>query len=101
MLPNGNKAPGGLTDVAAFVRRSRRSNRLSQTQLALLAGVGRRFVSELENAKPTLQLGMVDRVLRVLGKRLGMVELERPLSVHERPEGSPPAKLDAEDPRHG
>jgi transcriptional regulator with XRE-family HTH domain len=101
MLPSGNKNRSPLTDVAGFVRKTRKSNRLSQTELALLAGVGRRFVSELENAKPTLQVGMVDRVLRVLGKRLGILEIERPSTVHESTGRSSRTKLDAEEPSGG
>jgi y4mF family transcriptional regulator len=63
--------------VASFVRERRRANRLTQRQLAELAGVGLRFVSELERGKPTARLGTVDAVLRVFGKRLGVVDLPR------------------------
>lgn len=59
---------------------------MSQTDLALLAGVGRRFVSELEAGKPTLQLGKVNAVLAVFGKCLGLVDAPRPASVHEEPD---------------
>jgi y4mF family transcriptional regulator len=63
--------------VAAFVRRRRRANGLTQRELAELAGVGLRFVSELERGKPTLRVGKVDAVLRVFGKRLGVVDAPR------------------------
>ena len=59
--------------LAAFVREERRANRLTQTDLAQLAGVGRRFVSDLEGGKPGLRLAKVDDVLRVFGRRLGIV----------------------------
>jgi y4mF family transcriptional regulator len=62
--------------LAEFVRARRAQNRLSQTDLALMAGVGRRFVSDLENGKPTLRLQKVDAVLRVFGMRLGVVRRE-------------------------
>jgi len=77
MCPNGNnnasETPGVAPSLAAFVRGERRRNRLSQGRLALLAGVGRRFVVELEAGKPTLRLDKVEAVLRVFGRRLAIV----------------------------
>ena len=49
------------------VRRTRKSLTLTQTQLALVAGVGVRFVVELEAGKPTVRLENVLRVLHALG----------------------------------
>ena len=63
--------------IGAFVRARRRANGLTQRQLAELAGVGVRFVSELERDKPTLRMNAVDEVLAVLGKQLGVVDLPR------------------------
>lgn len=60
--------------LARYVKQARRANRLNQGQLAELAGVGRRFISDLENAKPTLRLDKVDAVLAVFGKRLGLMD---------------------------
>ena len=67
-------------DLARFVRAHRRTNRLTQEQLAQLAGVGRRFVSDLENAKPTVRMAQVDAVLHVFGKRLGIEDARSPES---------------------
>ena len=64
-------------EIAQFVRERRRTNRLTQRELADLSGVGLRFVSELERSKPTLRLDVVNRVLAVFGKRMGVVEAER------------------------
>ncbi len=65
--------------LAHFIRGRRRANGMSQTELALLTGVGRRFLSELESgSKPTLRLDKVDAVLRVFGKQLGVVDREAP-----------------------
>lgn len=71
--------------IGEFVRERRRSNCLNQQELALLAGVGRRFVSELENGKATLRLREVDAVLAVFGKTLG---------IADRPRPSPPGEWD-------
>jgi len=63
--------------VGSFVRERRRANGLTQRQLAELAGVGIRFVSELERGKSTLRMDAVHSVLAVFGKRLGVVDLRR------------------------
>ena len=68
-------------DIANFVRERRRLNGLTQRELAELAGVGVRFVSELERGKQTLRLSSVDAVLSVFGKQLGVVPLERSESI--------------------
>lgn len=63
--------------LGEFVRAKRREQKLSQVELALLAGVGRRFISELESGeKGSLRIDKVDAVLEVLGKRLGIVDHE-------------------------
>jgi len=64
--------------VGTFVRTRRKANGLTQAELGELAGVGTRFVSELERGKPTLRLDKVNRVLAVFGKRLGLVDAPRP-----------------------
>ncbi len=61
-------------DVARFVRLRRTRSRLTQRDLGDLAGVGKRFVVELEAAKPTLRMDKVNQVLAVFGRRLGPVE---------------------------
>lgn len=63
--------------VAQFVRERRRRAKLTQQELANLAGVGKRFIVELEHGKQTLQQGKVNQVLRAFGKRLGPVDLPR------------------------
>lgn len=65
------------TELGQLVRQRRRANGMSQEELALLAGVGRRFVSELERGKAGVRLEKVDQLLRVFGKRLGVVDRER------------------------
>ncbi len=69
----GKEVPDQDPTIGAFVRLRRRSNKLSQQQLAELAGVGKRFVIELEADKPTLRMDAVNKVLAVFGKSLGVV----------------------------
>jgi y4mF family transcriptional regulator len=49
-------------DLGQLVRQVREQRKLSQQAFADLAGVGRRFISELENGKATLEF---DKVLQV------------------------------------
>ena len=49
------------------VRKHRRAQSLRQSELASIAGVGIRFISELENGKQTLELGRVIKVLETVG----------------------------------
>jgi y4mF family transcriptional regulator len=64
--------------IGVFVRARRRGEHLSQRELAELAGVGPRVVVELEQGKPTLRMDVVNAVLRVFGKSLGVVDAVRP-----------------------
>lgn len=57
-------------DLGLLVRRAREKRGLSQQRFADLAGVGRRFVSELENGKATLELGKVLKVAHAVGLSL-------------------------------
>jgi y4mF family transcriptional regulator len=63
--------------IGQFVRQRRQANHLTQIELGELAGVGTRFVSELERGKSTLRMDAVNRVLRVFGRMLGHVEAPR------------------------
>jgi y4mF family transcriptional regulator len=49
------------------IRTARKQLVLTQPQLALAAGVGVRFVVELEAGKPTVRLAQVLRVIEALG----------------------------------
>ena len=58
------------SDVGALVREARKRMKFSQQQLADFAGVGRRFISELESGKPTLEFNRVARVCAACGVEL-------------------------------
>ncbi|MGV1681680.1 helix-turn-helix transcriptional regulator [Sphingopyxis sp. NJF-3] len=53
--------------IGQTVRRVRKRTGLRQDELAGAAGVGIRFIVDLEAGKPTLQIGKVLRVLETLG----------------------------------
>jgi y4mF family transcriptional regulator len=63
--------------IGEFVRVRRQASSLTQQELGELAGVGTRFVSELERGKSTLRMDAVNRVLRVFGQMLGYVSAPR------------------------
>jgi HTH-type transcriptional regulator/antitoxin HipB len=56
--------------VGSIVRQARLAQGLRQDQLAAAAGVGVRFLVELEGGKPTVRLAKVLAVLDALGLRL-------------------------------
>ena len=57
----------GAADLGALVRQARESLGQSQAAFASGAGVGRRFLSELESGKPTLEIGKVLAVCQAAG----------------------------------
>jgi y4mF family transcriptional regulator len=61
--------------LGAAVRGARKQLGLTQAQLALAAGVGARFVVELEAGKPTVRLQHTLRVLAALGGKLQLAGL--------------------------
>ncbi|RZL05070.1 MAG: transcriptional regulator [Hymenobacter sp.] len=65
------------TPLATFVKQRRKLLQLSQPDLATKAGVGLRFVRELEQGKATLRLDKVNQVLRLFGHELAPVPLDR------------------------
>ena len=52
------------------VRQHRKLQGATQVEFASLCGVGVRFISDLENGKPTVQMGKVLQVLNSLGLEL-------------------------------
>ena len=64
-----------VQDLGSSLRVSRKALGLTQADLALAAGVGVRFVVELEAGKPTVRLERVLRVIDALGGSLQLHEL--------------------------
>lgn len=59
--------------IADFVKAKRAAMALTQPQLAQQAGVGLRFLRELERGKPSVQLDKVNQVLKIFGVEVGVV----------------------------
>lgn len=61
------------TDLGKVVRQRRKQLALTQAALAAVAGVGVRFVSELERGKRTAEFQRVLNVLHILGMDVEVV----------------------------
>lgn len=59
--------------IPALVKAKRKLVKLTQPELARKAGVGLRFVRELEQGKTSLRLDKVNQVLHLLGMEVGAV----------------------------
>ncbi len=60
-------------DIGGIVRMARKDAGLRQFELAGAAGVGLRFIVDLEAGKPTAQIGKVLQVLDALGCSVDVV----------------------------
>jgi len=68
MHPIGYKM---TTKISEFVKFHRNQAHLTQPELAMKAGVGLRFVRDLEQGKTTLRLDKVNHVLALFGHEAG------------------------------
>ncbi len=67
-----------LNHIAYFVKFSRRKLRLTQEDLAEKAGVGLRFIRDLEQGKESLRMDKVNQVLALFGYEA------RPINIREK-----------------
>jgi len=65
-----------MTSFSKFLKAKRKSVNLTQEELAEKAGVGLRFIRDIEQGKPTLRLDKVNQVLALFGKEAGVVDPE-------------------------
>lgn len=63
-----------LNSISLFVKKKRKKLNLTQIELAEKAGVGIRFIRDLEQGKETLQLNKVNQVLHLFGHEAGPVK---------------------------
>ncbi|MBI1193793.1 MAG: type II toxin-antitoxin system Y4mF family antitoxin [Bacteroidetes bacterium] len=64
-------------NLSSFVKAKRKAVHLTQVELAQKAGVGLRFVRDLEQGKKSLRLDKVNNVLWLFGFEAGPVEMSR------------------------
>lgn len=64
------ESPSWTDELAATVRQRRKALKLTQAELAELAGCGPDFLYDVERAKPTLRLDKLLAVLNTLGLTL-------------------------------
>jgi HTH-type transcriptional regulator / antitoxin HipB len=72
-------------DLAIAIKATRRALKLKQADLAAAAGVGTRFIVDLEAGKPTVQLGKTLAVLEALGLECHVVPRGKPQARPTRP----------------
>lgn len=63
-----------MSTFSSFLKEKRKAVGLTQEELALKAGVGLRFVRDLEQGKKSLRLDKVNQVLALFGKEAGVVD---------------------------
>lgn len=62
------------TLLSDFIKEKRKQLKLTQPELAERAGVGLRFVRELEQGKESVRLDKVNQVLDLFGTEIGVVK---------------------------
>lgn len=66
-----------------FLKEKRKQAQLTQPELAEKAGVGLRFIRELEQGKTSLRMDKVNQVLKLFGHELGPVPINRQTLINE------------------
>jgi len=70
--------------LSDFIKEKRNSAKLTQPELAEKAGVGIRFIRELEQGKETLRLDKVNQVLKLFGYQIGAIPINRQIISDEK-----------------
>ena len=70
--------------ISATVKERRKALGITQQELAQKAGVGLRFIRELEQGKSTVQVAKVNQVLFMFGLGLGAVPVDRERLMNEK-----------------
>ena len=66
-----------MNTLSQFIKNRRKLLGLTQEDLSFKAGVGLRFIRDLEQGKQTLQMDKVNQVLALFGHELGPLPAER------------------------
>jgi y4mF family transcriptional regulator len=70
--------------VSALIKSKRKQLKITQPELANKAGVGLRFIREMEQGKSSLRMDKVNQVLLLFGMELGPVPLNRKKLTDEK-----------------
>jgi len=70
--------------ISTTVKERRKALGITQQELSQKAGVGLRFIRDLEQGKPTVQLAKVNQVLFMFGLELGAVPIDRERLLNEK-----------------
>ncbi len=70
--------------LSEFIKKRRKQAKLTQEAMALKAGVGLRFIRDLEQGKTTLRLDKVNQVLDLFGQEVGPV-IKRNMDENTKP----------------
>ncbi len=54
---------------------------MTQSELAVAARVGRKWLSQVENGKSTAEMGLVLRLVHVLGREVELVAVPAPVDL--------------------
>ena len=65
-----------MMTLSEHIKQKRKINGLTQVELAERAGVGLRFVRDIEQGKQTLRIDKVNDVLALFGESLGPVKID-------------------------
>ncbi|MHB1253449.1 MAG: helix-turn-helix domain-containing protein [Candidatus Humimicrobiaceae bacterium] len=66
--------------ISDFIKSERKTAGLTQKELAFKAGVGLRFIRDVEQGKTSYKADTLNKVLRLFGKTLGPIDLPRQVS---------------------
>jgi len=66
-----------MNKLSLFVKTRRKSLGLTQEDLSFKAGVGLRFIRDMEQGKQTLNMNKVNQVLMLFGHELGPIPKDR------------------------
>lgn len=73
-----------FSPIAKYLREKRKALSLTQPDLAVKAGVGLRFIRDLEQGKKTLRMDKVNQVLKLFGQELGPTPINRQDMINEK-----------------
>ena len=63
-------------ELIEFVKKRREQLGMTQQDLSVRAGVGIRFIRELEQGKESLRLDKINQVLALFGYKMGPIPIE-------------------------